>query len=324
MVTMRERRVPKVQVPSDITELAASWDRSLRAEAKSMMTRRGYLQAVNQLDGFLERNGMPREPANLKREHIEAFVIDLVERLSPSTGATRFRALWQFFKWLEAEGEIRTHPMRNMKEPKPQEAPVPVLRPDDLRRLLKACDGPGFNERRDLAIILLLMDTGIRRSECANLLLADLDLGQPLGRGDPRDINSQTVTVLGKGNRIRRVRFGDRTTAAIDKYVRLARRSHPCASDPHLWLGRKGALSDQAMYEAVKRRAAMAGIPEAYVHQLRHTWAHNWLAEGKNEGSLMRLAGWRSRTMLNRYGGSAADERALEEAGRGGSLGDRL
>ena len=77
------------------------------------------------------------------------------------------------------------------------------------------------------------------------------------------------------------------------------------------------------MYQTVDERAAKAGIDHLYPHKFRHTFAHEWLAEGGQKGDLMRLAGWRSRSMLSRYGASAADDRARKVHRKLG-LGDRL
>lgn len=72
------------------------------------------------------------------------------------------------------------------------------------------------------------------------------------------------------------------------------------------------------------RRGAQAGLDgRLHPHIFRHTFAHRWLHDGGSEGDLQRLAGWKSPQMLQRYGASAADERARDAHKRLG-LGDRI
>ena len=98
---------------------------------------------------------MPTAVASIKREHLEAFIAAELARTSPSSAATRYRSLQQFFRWLDEEGEIDSSPMAKMRKPIIPEQPVPVLPDADVKRLLDSCAGRDFRNRRDAAIICL-------------------------------------------------------------------------------------------------------------------------------------------------------------------------
>jgi hypothetical protein len=73
----------------------------------------------------------------------------------------------------------------------------------------------------------------------------------------------------------------------------------------------QSAIAAQASWGPLSQRST-AGSPDLHPHRFRHTFAHQWLRLGGNETGLMRIAGLRSRQMLQRYGASAADARARD------------
>jgi len=104
-------RAAKARIaPDNVDFLRESFRRSLVAENKSDATVESYIRAVRLLSEFLRDGGMPSGVVSIRREHVEAFVTDQIKRHSGSTANTRYRAVQQFFKWLEEEGEIEQTP----------------------------------------------------------------------------------------------------------------------------------------------------------------------------------------------------------------------
>ena len=160
-----------------------------------------------------------------------------------------------FFKWLVEEGEIRESPMARMKPPKVDEVPPPLLSDSEVRALLATCEkGQDFEDRRDYAILRVLIDTGGRRAEIAALRYTPQD-----DETNDVDIDRSFLRVYGKGGRWRFLPLGNKAVKALDRYLRLRPR-HPAADTPWLWLGHKGRLADSGIAQMLRRRSREAGL----------------------------------------------------------------
>lgn len=294
-----------IQTPDSIAVNLPAFLRSLRAEHKSERTVETYREAVVQFNAFVRDHGMPDDIRHLRREHVEAFIIDLLARWKPATVNNRYRGCQAFFRWCIDEDIIADSPMAKMKPPRVPEQPVPVLRSDDIRRLIATAEkSKSFDDVRDAAILRIFYSTGIRLAELANLRY----LPDEPERNDV-DLDQQVLRVMGKAGRQRLVNMGTQSTRALDRYERLRRR-HPDAHREWLWLSRKGRFTESGIGQMVSRRGDLVGL-KAHPHQLRHSWAHATMTKGMSTNDLKMAGGWRSNAMLERYASSTATERSL-------------
>lgn len=299
------RRKP---APLDLVALLPSWELALRAERKSAATLKSYGDGVRAFFRWCDTNG--HTPA-LDRDLVKGFVADLLDSgIEPSTARSRQLAVRRFSAWLEDEGEIVVDPLLGLKAPKLDSKITHSLTDDEVRRLVKACAGPDMRDRRDEAIVRLMVETGMRAGEVVGLAVDDVDLSRGLA-----------IVRRGKGGKGRTSPFGPQTGRAIDRYMRL-RRSHLLADTAPLWLGDRGKnFNYDGLHKSLKYRASLAGLAGFHPHLLRHTAASRWLAAGGSEGGLMAVAGWSTRDMIDRYTRSTASDRAAAEA-RALGLGD--
>ena len=255
----------RTAITPTILDLAPSFARHLRAANLSSRTEATYGYALRDLAAFLDRSEMPQEVGTITREHIEAWLEELLGRRKPATALAYFKSVQQFWRWAEEEGEVPHSPMARMRPPRVPVNPPPVLSEEQVRALLDACAGPEFEDRRDAAIIRVFYDTGARLAELVGMALPDVDLDQRL------------ITVTGKGQRIRLLPIGHRTVKALDRYLRL-RPHHAHAEEPWLWLGRKGRMGTTGVQQMLRRRSREAHLDPINPHAFRHTYAHRWLS----------------------------------------------
>jgi integrase len=297
------RRAPVTDSAPDLAALLPSWELALRAERKSPETVKSYGNGVRRFLAWCADTGTP--PV-LDRPTVAGFVHHLLDAgAEPATARTRHLALRRFSAWLVEEGELPRDELLGSKPPKLDVKVVPVLTEDQIAALLKACRGPDLRDRRDEAIVRLMVETGARAGEVVAMTLADVDLAA-----------GSAIVRRGKGGMGRRVPFGPQTGRAIDRYIRM-RRTHSSAASPDLWLGDRGKkFGYHALHKTLKFRARQARIDSFHPHVLRHTAASRWLAAGGSEGGLMAVAGWSRRDMIDRYTRSTSETRAADEARR--------
>lgn len=244
---------------------------------------------------FMVDLGTPRAPAGVTARPVRA--IGKKQKLNIHTGLS---ALWT---WAMRERYVEAHVIHEIQRPKPEKPVIVPFSQADVKAMLLASDRrstlysrPGKkecdNERRmatrDRAIVLLLLDTGMRASELCDLELRHVDM------------RNKSVTVFGKGSKERYLPLGPRSAAALWKYIAESRKE--ARLNEPLFMSLTGEpLKRNGLLRIIYRLAEAAGVQDAHPHRFRHTMAIEYLRNGGNERTLQEVLGHESLEMLRTY-----------------------
>lgn len=286
-----------------------------RAEGKSPNTLNDYRTCCAKLQEYLKTD----PPfASITRAQLVAFFDWLQNdytrqpagpiprgqiKLSPKSILNVHTALSALWHWAINEEIATKNIVRTITPPN---APAPVVETftkEDVEAMLKACrrtaayssNGHVTNDRptgdRDTAIIMLLLDTGLRAQELCDVTIGGIN------------ISGNTIKVKGKGGKERFVYFGKRTSKAVWKYL-LPRVSALKPEALFLFVGPPDdprPMERHVLLHLVKRIGQRAGVANVYPHRFRHSFAINYLRNSGDLFTLQQILGHSDLKMVRRY-----------------------
>jgi integrase/recombinase XerD len=249
----------------------------LPARNYARRTRTEYLSDIKELVAFLENAGVSRV-GDVNLPHLERYQAEMDNR--GLTGSTRKRktiSIRTFFNFLHSWGYVSIN-ISDRLIPPFSENPIPrVLTQAEYQRLLAAYS-PNI---RDTAIIEMLLQTGIRLSELILLKTQDINL--------PEDNEMGMVRIVGGGGRRgRNLPLNSKACQAVKAYLQ----TQNGATNTNIFVNRFGKpLGARGVQKMVQKRLARAGIHDASVHSLRHTFAVQQLIKGTSAKTIQEVLG---------------------------------
>lgn len=315
----------------DLSRSISRWLADGKAQGWSPRTLKDRAQNLQRFTWWLEHvEGEPAVLDSLSPSLIRAFLAYLRDpqpegrwgtehhatsrETRPSTVHTYYRALRAFSNFCLAEGLVEDSPLRNVKPPR---VPTDQVQPFSMEQVQALVDAArrGKNPEREAALVLILVDTGLRAAEICSLTVADADRG------------TGELSVVGKGNKRRQVYMGVTARRSLWRYLEAERRGAEATEPLFVSVGGNlagSALTPSGLHSIIQKLGKVAGLKgvRCSPHTLRHTFAVNFLRGGGNLFELQQLMGHTDLTVLRRY--VALAEADLAQAHRNASPADRM
>jgi site-specific recombinase XerD len=267
--------------PIKVKDAKAMFSEFLKSKNKASATILAYGKDIDQLIAFLEE---------LRREHvhevtsddIQAFLASMESRgYTPKSVSRKLNSTRTFYRFLKINEYITDDPSLIVKHPKYTLSPPRVLSPLEYRALRDSTSG----DPRIYAIVEVLLQTGIRIGELANIRLAD--------------INDSTLKVRPhEGHPERIVPLNRRVKEALKRYLAV----RPQNSTDHFFVTKTGKpFLVRNIRDAIERYFRRAGIENAKINDLRHTFVAHHLKNGISMVFLSKVLGHKRLSSTERY-----------------------
>ena len=247
-----------------------------------------YLMVVRQLCE------VTRKPVNeITKDDIKYFLVAYpkLKGIKASTMDSKRRYLSAFFSHLYKNKMIAENPMETIEPVKHKKALKKPLSEEEMTKIKLSC----YDRPRDIALIVFLLETGIRVSECMNLDISDVDF-------DKRE-----VKILGKGNKERIVYFTGKSNVLLKRYLDSREDINselPCCCGVPLFVNDNkphGRMSKSSIEHLLKKIGKDSGVTRIHPHLLRATFATELANKDMPLDMIAKLLGHANMNTLKYY-----------------------
>jgi integrase/recombinase XerD len=286
----------------DLENLIQGFRLSCQTEGKSPRTIEWYKDFLNGFRKFLILKGFPTDLDQINRDHIRLYIAYLQneartrrgsKQLSPATIQGAVRTLKAFFSWALREDYVESNPMARIPVPKAVSKIVNTYTQEQITNLIGLCHGSNDSGCRNLAILLLLLDTGIRVSELVGIELSDVNL-----------TDGYIKIRHAKGGKERLIPIGSLVQKSLWKYINSSRPKPLTQRVTTLFLGSHGMpLTRSGVQQMIRRYGKQVNIDgvRCSPHTFRHTFSKHYLLNGGDIFSLQRILGHSSLASVRNY-----------------------
>ena len=260
---------------SDLRGLIGSFVQNLKDQGKSNYTIVAYKKDLEQFVGFLSS----REKTDIKevkKEDIEGFIQKLLaDGYTKKSASRKLNSIRTFFRFLKLEGVIAQNPSLEVSHPKYIQAPPRILSKLEYRALRDFAKG----DLRTYAIVELLLQTGVRIGELAEIRLAD--------------VGTEALMVTGRS-----IPLNKAVKKAVDEYLTIRYQTE----SPYLFITKTGRpLLVRNIRTLITRCLREVGIENAKVQDLRNTFIAYQLVGGGSISYISKIVGHKRLSSTEKY-----------------------